>query len=174
MSAVDNTPTNKNFLSPLNFKFIMKRAPTINFFVQKVTLPELTLPAFNIPTPLIRIPQFGDHLEFGDLSITFRVDEDMQNYLEIDNWIRAVGQQSYSAYAALVAKSKITGESTTSEISLTILSSAKRPNYEIVFEDCFPTTISGFEMNTTNEDVAYVEASASFKYTKYEITKVIA
>jgi hypothetical protein len=29
-------------------------------------------------------------------------------------------------------------------------------------------------MNTTNEDVAYVEASASFKYTKYEITKVIA
>ena len=174
MSAIDNTPTNKNFLSPLNFKFIMKRAPAINFFVQRVTLPELSLPSFNIPTPLIRIPQFGDHLEFGDLSISFRVDEDMQNYLEIDDWIRAVGQQSYSAYSALVAKSKITGESTVSEISLTILSSAKRPNYEIVFEDCFPTKLSGFEMNTTNEDVAYIEAEATFKYTKYEITRITA
>jgi len=172
MSAVDNTPTNKNFVSPLNFKFVLKRAPHVNFFIQRVNLPGLTLPATQSPTPLIRIPQYGDHLEFDELSISFKVDEDLQNYLEIQNWLRGLGKLSFPQHAALSSKSSFTGESLRSEISLMILSSAKRPNYEIIFEDAFPTRISGLDFNTTLEDVPYIEADATFQYTKYEINKV--
>jgi hypothetical protein len=57
-------------------------------------------------------------------------------------------------------------------VSLTVLSSAKRPNYEIVFQDAFPTGISSIEFDSSMEDVSYIEAEASFRYTKYEITKV--
>ena len=172
MTTVDNTPTNKNFLSPLNFKFIMKRAPHVNFFIQKINIPTINLPSTYSPNPLVRIPQYGDHLEFEELSISFRVDEDLKNYLEIQNWLRSVGKQSYSLYSNLANNSMFSGESLKSEISLTVLSSAKRPNYEIVFEDAFPVKISGISFDSSLEDVSYLEAEALFHYTKYEINKI--
>lgn len=172
MSAVDNTPSNKNFLSPLNFKFILKRAPHVNFFVQKVTIPSVGLPEITTPNPLLRIPEPGDHLEFGELSLTFRVDENLQNYLEIQNWLRAIGKQSFQQYGSVAVNKAFTGESIKSDISLTVLSSAKRPNYEIIFQDAFPSRISSIEFDSSLEDVSYIEAEATFIYTKYEINKV--
>lgn len=174
MTAVDNTPTNKNFLSPLNFKFIMKRAPHVNFFIQKINIPAINLPSTYSPNPLVRIPQYGDHLEFEEMSISFRVDEDLKNYLEIQNWLRSVGKLSYSLYSNLANNPTFSGESLKSEISVTVLSSAKRPNYEIVFEDAFPVKISGISFDTSLEDVSYLEAEALFHYTKYEIKKITA
>jgi hypothetical protein len=172
MSAIDNTPTNKNFLSPLNFKFIMKRAPHVNFFVQKVNIPAISLAEVNTPNPLLRIPEPGDHLDFDELRVSFRVDEDLQNYLEIQNWLRSIGKQSFQQYGAIASKKIYSGESIKSEISLTVLTSAKRPNYEIVFQDAFPTGLSSIEFDTSFEDVLYLEADASFRYTKYEITRI--
>jgi hypothetical protein len=172
MSAIDNTPTNKNFLSPLNFKFVMKRAPYVNFFVQKVTIPGVALASVTTPNPLLRIPEPGDQLDFEELSISFRVDEDLNNYLEIQNWLRAIGKQSFEQYSAISRIPSYVGDSIKSVISLTVLSSAKRPNYEITFEDAFPTRISSIEFDTSREDIEYIEADASFRFTKYEITKV--
>jgi hypothetical protein len=42
MSSIDNTPENKNFLSPLNFRFQIKKAPHVNFFVQSVNIPAIS------------------------------------------------------------------------------------------------------------------------------------
>ncbi len=172
MSAVDNTPTNKNFLSPLNFKFIMKRAPHVNFFIQKITIPGIELPTVMVPSPVIRVPEPGDHLDFEELGITFRVDEDLKNYLEVQNWLRAVGKLTYDSYKDLKTTPNYIGESLKSVISVTVLTSYKNPNYEIIFEDAFPIRVSGLTFDTTLEDVNYLEAEASFRFTKYEIRKI--
>jgi hypothetical protein len=174
MTAIDKTPTNQNFLSPLNFKFVLKRAPHVNFFIQRVTVPSINLPATFAPNPMLRIPYAGDQLEFDELEVSFRVDENLQNYLELQNWIRAAGKLTFESHKNLTDNSIISGESLTSEISLSILSSAKRPNYEIVFEDAFPTRISRITFDSSLEDVSYLEAEASFRYSKYEINKIIA
>ena len=50
MTAIDNTPENRNFLSPLNFKFSIKKSPNMNFFLQKVNLPSITQDVIVIPT----------------------------------------------------------------------------------------------------------------------------
>lgn len=163
---------NKNFLSPLNFKFQLKRAPHINFFVQTANIPGLALPAINVPSPLIRVPFPGDHLQYDELTITFRVDEDMQNYFEIHNWIRGLGKLSYIEYQNLAQTPVYTGESLTSDISLIVLTSQKNPNYEFTFRDAFPISLSGMEFTTMAEDVAYIEASASFRYIYYDAQKV--
>ena len=164
--------TNRNFLSPLNFKFVMKRAPHVNFFIQKVTIPGVSLSSVTTPNPLLRIPEPGDHLDFEEMSISFRVDEDLKNYMEIHNWLRSIGKQSFEQYGSISRSPSYLGESIKSVISLTVLSSAKRPNYEITFEDAFPTRISSIEFDTSMEDISYIEAEASFNYTKYEIAKV--
>ena len=174
MSAIDNTPPNKNFLSPLNFSFHIKKAPNINFFIQRVNVPGINIPNIVTPNPLVRIPFSGEHITYEDLSITFKVDEDLQNYLEIHNWLKALGKpQNYEQYLDIEKKPIYTGEGIVSDISVTILASTKLANYEVVYADAFPVSLTGINFNTIDSDVNFLEASATFKYTYYDIQKIV-
>jgi hypothetical protein len=173
MSAVNNTPQNKNFLSPLNFKFSIKRAPNLNFFIQKANIPSIRIPSFEIPTIFNPIPTPYTHMEYGDFDITFKVDEDFQNYLEIHNWIRALGfPEQFEERTAISKNPDYSGEGLYSDLSLIILNSAKKPNYEFTFRSAFPTDLSSVEFDTSDDDVDYVTASASFKYMLFDIVKI--
>jgi hypothetical protein len=173
MSAIDNTPENRNFLSPLNFKFTIKKAPHVNFFVQKVNIPQIDLRSPIAPNEFVKAPYPGDHVDFSQLDITFKVDEDLQNYLELHNWIKGLGfPETYDQYKELVTKPSWTGEGIYSDISVMALSSTKMANYEIVFVDAYPVRLSEIVFESTDTDVNYITASASFDYTYYTITKV--
>lgn len=167
-----NKVTTRNFLSPLNFKFTLKRAPHVNFFVQRVNVPGLTLPEIDVNNPLIRVPFPGDHLLYEELNVTFRVDEDLQNYMELHMWLRSIGKRSFEEYRNIADKSIASGESIRSDISLTVLTSSRNPNYEIVYRDAFPIQLSSIAFDTTDADVEYIEASATFRYVTYDFVKV--
>ena len=57
-------------------------------------------------------------------------------------------------------------------ISLIVLNSARNPNYEFVFRSAFPTDLSSIDFDTTDNDVDYVSASATFKYMLFDIEKI--
>lgn len=173
MSALDNTPENKNFLSPLNFKFFIKKTPHINFFVQKVNLPSVRLVQVDTSNPFVKTPYAGDHIEFGTLTLNFKVDEDLKNYLEIHNWIIGLGfPEKYEQYKDLQDKPIYTGDGIVSDVTLTLLASTKTPNYEITFVDAFPITLSDLYFNTVDNTVNFLSADATFKYTHYNILKL--
>lgn len=173
MSAIDKTPINKNFLSPLNFTFVLKRSPNLNFFVQSVNIPSLSLGSFMAPSPLLNIPYSGDHIEYSDLSVEFKIDEDFQNYMEIFDWVKSLGYpETQEDYKKLAEKTKASGETLKSEISLIINDAIKNPNYEITFTDCFPIYLSDVQFQTTDDNVNYVSARVIFKYTYFNIGKV--
>lgn len=173
MSAVDNTPANKNFLSPLGFKFQIKKAPHVNFFIQQVNIPSILLQSPEKGNPFVNIPYPGEHLKFGELKIAFKVDEDLKNYLEIHNWIRALGKpENYDQYKTIQDKPIASGDGIYSDISLMVLSSSKMANYEIVFVDAYPVTISDLNFNTVDDTVNYITATSTFKYTYYTITNI--
>jgi hypothetical protein len=73
-------PQNLNFLSPLGAKFEIKRLPTINFFVQAVSLPSVSMGEVEVPTPFTKLRKPGDQLMFGDLVLQYRVDEDLEHF----------------------------------------------------------------------------------------------
>jgi hypothetical protein len=173
MSAVDNTPINKNFLSPLNFTFVLKRSPNLNFFVQSINIPSLSLGSFMGPSPLLNIPYSGDHIEYSNLQVQFKIDENFQNYMEIFNWIKGLGYpENQTEYQYLSKQPKTTGAGLKSEISLIISDAIKNPNYEIVFTDCFPIDLSEINFQTTDDSVNYVSAVVTFKYTYFNIMKL--
>lgn len=173
MTAIENTPTNKNFLSPLNFRFSIKRSPHLNFFVQKVNLPSITLPNFDTPNPFIPIPEPGTALRYGDISVTFKVDEDLMNYLEMHHWIRGIGKpDNFGEYKHLSVNPEWTGEGIRSELSLVLLDSAKRPNYEFTFRSAFPTYLSELNFDTTYQDVEFLTATTTFRYLMFDINKI--
>ena len=112
-------------------------------------------------------------MEYGDFDITFKVDEDFQNYLEIHNWIRALGfPEQFEERTAISKNPDYSGEGLYSDLSLIILNSAKKPNYEFTFRSAFPTDLSSVEFDTSDDDVDYVTASASFKYMLFDIVKI--
>lgn len=173
MSAIDNTPTNKNLLNPLNFLFQIKKAPHLNFFVQKVNIPSIQLPSIDIPTVFNYIPNPGNKLQYGELIVTFKVDEDFGNYLELHDWIRKMGfPESFEEYKSIKDLPQYTGEGIFSDISLIALNAVKKPNFEVVYKDAFPVYLSEVNFDTTYDDVQYVTATAQFRFTLFDITKI--
>ena len=167
MSAVGNIPTNKNFLSPLNFVFTIKKTPGVNYFVQSASVPGISTGHAQTATPFNYMKDVGDKLTFSDLNITFRVDEDMKNYKEIYDWIIGNSRQSFEGYAAQTRAAM--GAGVKSDATLIILNSAKQPMIEVAFKDMFPVALSELVFDTRLQDVTYIDALATFVYQSYTI-----
>jgi len=179
MTAISNQPTNKSFLSPLGFKFTIKKTPHINYFVQTCSMPSVTLGRVDVPSPFVKIPYAGDHIEFGEFTLTYKVDEDLKNYLEIYNWIVGLGfPDNFDQYKNVEIRrngkntgsvDRLSGAGPYSDGTLVILSSAMNPIHEVVFEDMYPVSISELEFTTTDADVNYLTSTVSFAYRKFTI-----
>ena len=79
---------NRNFLSPVGFKFALKRSPAAAFFCNQANIPAIDLGVAEQPSYFKNIPLPSDKLEFGDLQLRFLVDEDLVNNMDIQNWMR--------------------------------------------------------------------------------------
>lgn len=164
---------NKNMLSPIGFQFSIQRLPTMNFFVQSVTLPGITASTIDQVTPLRSIPTPGDKIEYSELEVVFKIDEDMRNYIEVFEWIRALGfPDTFDQYKELDDQPSFTGGGIYSDASLTILSSAMNPNVRIEIQDLFPISLTPIEMSATNSDVEYIEATATFRFLGYSFKRI--
>ena len=172
-TAVSDDPKDNNFLSPINFKFTLKRAPTLNFFLQKISFPGVSISPIEQSTPFVTIYQPGDKIVFNPLQVTFRVDENMKNYMEIYRWIMALGEEeSLRQYEKLQAKPIYSGEGVVSDITVTILDSAKNPNYTFYFHDCFPFALSDMSFDVTPNSITHQVATTRFRYTNWTLEKV--
>lgn len=168
---------NRNFLSPVGFKFTLKRSPKVAFFCNQANIPDLNLGVAIQPNYLRDIPTPGDKIEFGDLSIRFLVDENLENYMEMQNWIRGLGYpEDVQEFRNLEAKGIIQGaykkdrQNIYSDGTLQILSSNLVAKFNVSFKDLFPYSLTTLTFDATQTDVQYFTADASFKYTSYNIT----
>jgi len=173
-SGFRNQVKNKNFLSPVGFRFILNRAPKVVFFSNQASIPGLNLGVAEQPTYLKDIPQPGDKLEFGDLTLRFLVDEDLENYLEIQHWLRGLGfPDSLKEIYEWQSSNPNAPSSTlnyTSDGTLNVLSSSSVANFKVKFLDMFPVSLSDLDFDATDSDIDYLTANVTFKYTIYNIT----
>lgn len=166
-------PVNKNFLSPLGYSFIVKKLPHVNFFTTRVNVPGVSMASVDVPTPFNRMPISGDKVSFDELTVTFKVDEDMENYIEVFNWIMGLGfPAKFDQYKSLASKGKFTGEGLYSDATVTIMTSAMNPNIEVTYKDLFPISLSEIEFSSTDADVEYLTATVTFRYREYTIAAV--
>jgi len=174
MTAVSNTPTNINYLNPAGFKFFIKKAPNVSFFVQDAEIPEINVPPTTHPNPFVDIYIPGDHIEYAPFNIAFKVDEDIEGYLELHNWIRGIGfPEDFQEFADLKAENKLLGGGVrTSDIVLTVLSSGKNPNIEVTFKEAFPISLSRLDFSSRANDINFITINCTFQYTNYDIAMV--
>ena len=173
----ENQISNRNFLSPTGFKFLLNRAPKVSFFGNSANLPAISMGTAIQASYLKNIDQPGDKVEFGDFNFRFLVDENLENYLEIYNWIRGLGypeslKEIYDWQGGVenFLQPDQSQLNLYSDATLQILTSSDNPNFKVVFQDMFPVDLSTLNFDATREDVAYFTAEATFKYTIYNIT----
>ena len=191
LAAKQPSGSGLDYADPTKFKFQTTKLPRVEFNCIQANIPGISLTELTQPTRLmpIRIP--GNDLTFEDLSITFIVDEDLNNYRSVHDWMAALAQvDSDDKYRALITdggdrmplsqqnNSQDAGRVTNatpdgaifSDGKLIILSARNIPLVEITFRDTYPKSLSALEYNQNATDVEYLTASVTLGYKLHEYT----
>lgn len=108
-------------------------------------------------------------MTYSDLSVTFKVDEDMVNYLEIYNWMVGLGKpHNFEEYKKL----KNSDYGLYSDADVIIKSSQKNPSIKFSFTNLFPISLTSLNLDTTLEDVVYVDVTAEFRFDTFSVTRL--
>ena len=171
---------NRNFLSPVGFKFTISRLKGVDFFCQSANIPSINMQVVNQGTRFNKIPQPGDELYYEDLSLRFLVDENMKNWYQVHDWMRQIATPYSSREfkykrGTLESQNKdkdpanmFSGNQWRSDCSLFILSNNYQPVAEFVFRDAFPIALTSLPFDATSQDTNYFTAECRMAYTRYD------
>ena len=186
-------PSVLDYASPVQFRFKCYKLPTVEFFCQSANIPGISIGSASMPTGLKDIPIPGEKVSYQDLAISFLVDENLNNYKEIHDWIIALGfPQNHTQFADLQAAGADRYPGTTSgavvpitntpvplaeggtysDATLTVLNSKNIAVTEIRFNNIFPTSLGSLSYDVQASDVNYLQASVDFSYMYYDIVQL--
>ena len=194
-SPLARQPDKLDYASPTQFRFGIHQLPKVEFFTTTATVPAIALSDVVIPTPFKSIPMQGDQLTYDNLTINFIVDEYLENYLSIHEWLTAIGfpktRKQFSDFKTNTSNTPATARSAAgtsgdigdvqkaspnnalfSDATLTVLSNKNNPIVNILFRDLYPVAMSALEYNQAATDVEYLTASVDFAYQIYEIEAI--
>jgi hypothetical protein len=170
---------NKSILNKNNFKLIIQKTPTVEYYAQTVTIPGLTF-SETIQATGIGVDAYfpGDKISFDTLNVSFLVDEDLENYQEMYNWMTQIVPISDSKdYQTLTGSTMNTlgvssqdenSQNLVSMITLVTNTNKNLPNRYFRFYDAFPISLGSLEMQSGSETEP-VTCEVSFRFTFYEI-----
>ena len=187
--TIDRQPTKLDYASPTQFRFGINQLPKVEFFTVAATVPSITMGEAIFPTPFKDIPVMGDKITYENLSISFIVDEYLENYISLHEWMTAIGfpksRTQFKDFRANTSNVAQTTQGTSQDIGdvqpatpanalfsdayLMILSNKNNPIVEITFHNMYPVSLGALEYSQGAADVEYITVSADFAYQIYEI-----
>ena len=177
MSKLTTTqPSNINQLNIVSFEVNFSRLPNVEYFCQRVNIPAVILGEAFQPMPFMNLPVEGDTLSFESMNLSFILDEDMQNYMEIYSWLTALGfPRDYEQFKTLKPASEASEyASMFSDMDIMLQTNKSNPNYKITFNDVFPTSLSSVEFDTSVSALEPIVVDATFNFKgMFNINKLI-
>jgi len=170
MSVFDNNPLTTRLQQENWYQFQLKRAPSLSYFAQTVKIPDIKAAAAEITSPFLNMPFVPDHLTFEPLVVTFQVDTNLQNWLEIFNWMNGISNSDGTARAYKVMNNNANPNfSLYSDILLALLDSQKNPTLMFNFTKAFPIDLTGPQLKSSVSEAQYLESTVTFRYLNYTI-----
>ena len=169
-------PSNINQLNIVSFEVNFSRLPHVEYFCQRVNIPAVILGEAFQPMPFMNLPVEGDTLSFESMNISFILDEDMQNYMEIYSWLTALGfPRDYEQFKTLKPPSEASEyASMFSDMDIMLQTNKSNPNYKITFNDVFPTSLSSVQFDTSVSALEPIVVDATFNFKgMFNINKLI-
>ena len=192
-NVINREPSKRDYASPVQFRFTITKLPTVEFFVQSANIPGINLGSAQQNTPLYDIPIPGDKITYSSLDMSFLVDENLNNYKEIHDWLLALGfPNNHTQFANLQAEGsdRVPGSTagpsvpgvrapaplsetgTYSDATLTVLNSKNIAKTEIRFQNIYPTSLGGLNYDIRSTDIDYIQTTVSFQYMNYDIVQI--
>ena len=160
-----------NFLQNNGFRLIIPSFRELEFFSTRFTFPGMVLPAARQETPFKVNKYAGDKVEFLPLQFTFLIDEKMDNYCYIMDWMASIAYSTefpdYTNYPNKTDYQRL-GEQ---DISVSILNSKNNPIRTFRFYNAIPIDLAGYELNTEEDQTDYIRATVTFDYDYYVVEK---
>ena len=152
-TALDRQPDKLDYLSPTQFRFGIHQLPKVQFFTTSVNIPGINMGEALFPTPFKDIPIMGDKLTYENLEISFIVDEYLENYISLHEWMTAIGfPQNRTQFKDFRANTSNVAQATQgtsldigdvqpstsanalfSDVYLMVLSNKNNPIYRLIF-----------------------------------------
>jgi len=160
--------TNLNYLQPTGYKLVIDRKnfPNLEYFAQSVSHPGVTANASEIPfRSLAQTPFVGASLTYGEISANIILDEDMQSYTEMHDWIRRVVDEK----PRRALDRDTNSPPTYCDITLSILSSQNEVLKKVRYLECCPTTLGEIQFESTASGTEFLTFPVSFRFTYFEL-----
>jgi len=191
INTLSRQPTKLDYASPTQFKFSILKLPKVEYFCTAVNIPGISLGETAQLTTLKDIPLPGDKLKYETLSMTFLVDEHLENYREMHGWLTGLGHPTdHGDFRRLLGSGKdrfptsndsnivsdagkVTNPPSSvgaiySDATLSVLSAKNNSIIEVRFNDLWPLSLSGLSYDQGATDVNYLDATVEFQYKIYE------
>lgn len=164
-------PTNKSFLSNNKYQFVIERLPNLVFFLQSITLPSISLGTVVTANPMVQLVTPSNLLSFGTLSINYVLDENMQSWFEIYNWMVNLGNPESTNKIGNLTDIPGNKNSITSDASLLVKTNSNNANIKFTFFDIFPTDLGEVTFIST-EGQDFLTSTITFSYTHYKASMI--
>ena len=159
---------NFNYLQPTSFKLVIDRRnyPNLEFFCQSVTHPGMILNPVELGIPrLAGLPIPGESLTFNELSTNIILDENLEGYSDMYNWIlRLINNNMGKA-----TPSSNTTAPSYADITLSILSSHNNLTKQVRYLDCIPTSLGDIQFESTDGGQTFITFAASFRFNYFKL-----
>jgi len=159
---------NINYLQPTSFKLVVDRQnyPNLEFFCQSVSHPDVQIGSADVAFRNVSPVAFGgDKFIFGELTVNLLLDEDMQAYDEMFNWMkRIVERQNTTA----LEKDQDNIPSS-SDITLLILSSHNNLVKKVSYRDAVPIGLGNINFETTSGGTEFLTVPVTFRYNYFDV-----
>lgn len=173
---MSTTPTNTNLLFPNRYVLSFDRLAGMQFFCQSITLPGLNIGTAIQSTPFIDITRAGDKLTYDTLTVSFLVDEDLNSWKEIHDWIRGMAfPTKFEEYQNLKTLSRKSNpiHPQYSDAQLVLLGSNQQGIFRFHFFDLFPTSLGAITLASTSGPLDNVlVADGTFAFSYFDIIKI--
>lgn len=166
---------NTNELRNNKFRFELFKMPETSWKCVGANIPGTSLPIAWQKTRFNPIPHSGLTIEFEPLEIEFLIDEDMNSYLEMTNWMRGMAMPiDATGYKNLkIQDMELSPDGRlVSDALLTILTNSSVPNLYVEFKDVFPIRLTNTKFQNTVDSPETQTCTATFAYTWFDIETV--
>lgn len=183
----------KKALVKNKFSLSFNKTKEFSLNIQRANIPGIAVPSVNTDNPFINRPIYGTKPEYEDLIIEFIVDDVLNSWGMIHDWMRSfapsemtfeelderitVDRPRFDSYRKdlpdiedLQYEGNVIPDGTLFDDAVLIVNnSGNIQELQLTFKDIFPTALSSIPLDVTAESDDLVLCTASFKYWYYTL-----
>ena len=157
------TPTKINLAKSTNYKLSLHALPETLFWCTTCNIPTFSVNEITIPDPIhgYRYKQ-SNTSQVAPMTVTFLVDEDYSNYMEILDLM-------YKSAGPIMSERFQEGEATSFDGSLHILSNNKNASDVVfTFHNLFPTILGELQMTNESPEPLLTDLTMQYDFMSYQ------